>query len=99
MGFADRIEAINTVMLKRFRVPVHIGAFPTDGIFYAAGKLEVMLDGGVTSSEPLLLLDTATAALVDENSTIITIDGVQYQCTQKLPDGGGFIELHLTKDF
>lgn len=79
--------------------PITIGTTGTVGKFKAAGKLVEMYGGGVTTTGPLLLLSETDAATVTENSTTITIDAVAYQATQKLPDGSGFVELELTKDF
>lgn len=78
---------------------VTIGSTVTLGKFKAAGKLVQMYDGSVQTTGPLLIISEVDAALVTENSTTITIDAVQYQATQKLPDGTGFVELELTKDF
>lgn len=86
-------------MIAAMGADINIGALPARGVFQQAGKLVVLLDGSVTTSEPLLLLAPDDAALVVENDTIITIDAVQYQCIKKLPDGAGFIELQLTRDF
>jgi hypothetical protein len=58
-----------------------------------------MYDGSISTTGPLLTLSETDAALVTENSTIITINAVTYQATQKLPDGSGFVELELTKDY
>lgn len=78
---------------------ITIGALAKYGKFKAAGKLVQMYDGSVSTTGPLLILSEADAGLVTENSTTITIRGVAYQATQKLPDDAGFVELELTKDF
>lgn len=88
-----------TAMLTATGQTITIGAASTVGKFKAAGKLMQMYDGSVATSGPLLIISETDAALVTENSTVITISGTQYHAIQKLPDGSGLVELELTKDF
>lgn len=67
---------------------------------YSTGPREITRNGAaVWTDEPTLLLSAADAALVTRNSTIITTGGVSYQAYEKTPDGSGFVELDLTRDF
>lgn len=88
-----------SAMIDAMGDDIVIGSVNTVGIFQSAGKMVELYNGSVGTTGPLLTLSEASAALVTENSTVITISGVQYQATQKLPDGAGFVELELTKDF
>jgi alpha-D-ribose 1-methylphosphonate 5-triphosphate synthase subunit PhnL len=86
-------------MLAVMGQTVTIGATAAIGVF-SDGPREVIRNGvTVITDSPTLLLDTTTAALVTTDSTVITIDGVQYQAFNKSPDGAGFVELDLTRDF
>ena len=91
--------ADQAAMIASLSVSITIGTTSAVGVFAAAGKVVPMFDGSFSTTGPLLTLDTATAALVTENSTVITIGGVTYQATQKIPDGTGFFEFELTKDY
>ena len=69
------------------------------GVF-STGPREVVRNGAmIYTDEPALLLSAADAASVTKNSTVITIGGVQYQAYNAVPDGSGFVELDLTRDF
>lgn len=76
-----------------------IGSTAATGVFQAAGKMVPLFDGSIATTGPVLTVSEADAALVTRNSTVITIGAVTYQVTQKTPDGAGFVELELTKDF
>ena len=93
--------ADQTAILAATGQPVSLDFYPTIGKLKEAGKLVQMYDGSVNTTGPLLILSEADAALVTENSTIITIidTDVTFQVTQKLPDGAGFVECELTKDY
>lgn len=76
-----------------------LGSSTATGVF-SDGPHEVTRNGVVLiTDQPTLLLDTTAAAMVTTDSTIITIGGVQYQAFNKVPDGAGFVELDLTRDF
>ncbi len=87
------------VMLDMLGDSVLIGAASTVGIFSEPGKREDVYTGNIITTAPVLLLSSADAATVTENSTIITIGGTQYQAFEKVPEGDGFMMLALTKDF
>lgn len=78
---------------------VFIGQIEKTGIFQMPGKAIDLYSGAVISNAPTLLLDEDDAANVTENDTVIEIDYEQYQATQKLPDGTGFVLLELTRDY
>lgn len=86
-------------MLDAMSTPCLIGLTPASGIFSAPGKAVDHYDGAVITTAPTLLVDEPTAAMVAENSTVITINNVDYQATDKMPDGAGFVALSLTTDF
>lgn len=90
---------IGSMALADFGRPVTIGATAAVGVFSAPGM--AIEHNGMTliTTEPTLLLDAAVAATVTNNSTVITIGGVQYQVFEKMPDGSGFVLLNLTTDF
>jgi acetyl/propionyl-CoA carboxylase alpha subunit len=69
------------------------------GLFQEAGKLVQTFSGEVVSSGPILTVTEAMADNIIENETALTINDINYQATQKLPDGAGFVEIELTKDF
>jgi len=76
-----------------------IGITPLTGI-YSTGPREITRNGAVVwTDEPTLLLSTADAELVELNQTIITINNVDHQAYNRVPDGAGFVELDLTRDF
>jgi len=94
--FAD---ADITAMLAAMGEAVTIGATAATGLFSEPGR-PVVRDGmTVVTTTPSLLLAEADAALVTINSTTITVAGVQYQAFLKTPDGAGFVDLDLTRDF
>lgn len=69
------------------------------GVF-STGPREVIRNGAaIFTDEPALLLSATDAAAVTKNSTVITIDDVEYQAYNAVPDGSGFVELDLTRDF
>lgn len=68
------------------------------GLFDQAGKLVQQYDGSVMTSGPTVTISEADAALVREES-ILTIDGIDYIHTQKMPEGSGLVTLELSKDF
>lgn len=86
-------------MVNAMADAILIGITPASGIFQSAGKFVELYNGSVGTTGPLLTVSETTAASITENSTVITIGGVTYQATQKLPDGAGFVELELTKDY
>ena len=86
-------------MLTAFGDAAIIGGITYVCEFSKAGKLVQMYDGSVSTTGPLLTVSTTTAALITENSTVITVAGTTYQATRKQPDGAGFVELELTKDY
>jgi tetrahydrodipicolinate N-succinyltransferase len=76
-----------------------IGTTSAIGVF-SDGPREVIRNGVmIITDTPSLLLDTTNAALVTTDSTVITISGVNYQAYNKVPDGAGFVELDLTRDY
>ncbi len=86
-------------MLSAIGGPVLIGAVPATGVFTGPGQ-PVVRDGvTMITDAPTLLLSETDAATVVKDSTVITIDGTQYQAYEKTPDGAGFVELDLTRDF
>ena len=88
-----------TAMIDAMGTTCLIGINPATGVFSTPGKAVDLQTGSIITTEPSLLVDQATADLVIENSTIITINNVDYQATDKMPDGAGFIALSLTTDF
>lgn len=79
--------------------PIDLEGVATVGYFCETGK-PIIRDGATfITSEPILKLSETDAAAVLKNDTIITIEGVAYQAYQKTPDGSGFVELDLTRDF
>lgn len=96
MALGDEIAGMAQADFGR---SILIGLTPVTGIFSAPGKSVDHYDGAVITTAPTLLVDIATAALVEENSTIITINNVDYQATDKTPDGAGLVVLSLTTDF
>ena len=92
---ADDID----VLLNALGDSVLIGTAATVGVFSEPGKREDIYTGNVITTAPTLLLSSADAATVTENSTIIIHTGTQYQAFEKVPEGDGFVMLALTKDF
>ena len=90
---------INSLALSDFGQAVLIGITPATGIFSTGPREVVRNDARVWTDQPTLLLSEADAATVTRNSTIITIGGVTYQAYEKTPDGSGFVELDLTRDY
>lgn len=86
-------------MLAAFGSQIIIGAIPVTGLYQSAGKVVQLFDGQIVTTGPIITLSESDAEMVDENSTIISVDGTQFQATQKLPDGAGFVDIELTKDF
>lgn len=67
--------------------------------FQTSGKT-IGSDGYLlVTSEPSILVSEADGAMIIRNATIITIDAVDYQAFNNLPDGAGFIQFDLTRDF
>ena len=92
-------DEITGLALADFGRAILIGSTPAVGIFNT-GPREVIRNGVmVITDTPSLLLDTTTAALVTTDSTVITISSVNYQAYNKVPDGAGFVELDLTRDY
>jgi len=86
-------------MLGAMGQTVTIGTTSAIGVF-SDGPREVIRNGvTVITDSPTLLLDTTTAALVTTDSTVITISTLNYQAYNKVPDGAGFVELDLTRDY
>lgn len=88
-----------SAMVRAMADSILIGSTAAYGVFQAAGKTVPMYDGSVITTGPLLTVSEATAALITENSSIITIGSTAYQATQKVPDGAGFVDIELTKDY
>lgn len=86
-------------MLSALGGPVTIGAAAVTGVFNEPGQPVNRNGVTVITDAPTLLLSVADAAPVVKDSTVITIDGVLYQVYEKTPDGAGFVELDLTRDF
>lgn len=86
-------------MLAAFGQAVTIGAVSTTGAFDAPGKPVIRNGETIITDAPTLLLSEADAALVTKDSTVLTIGGVTYQAYEKTPDGAGFVELDLTRDY
>lgn len=81
-------------------VTVTIGASSYTGLLDEPGKVITNLGEELQTTEPVLLVATATAALVTRNSTVITINGTTYQAFDKIEDKrSGFVSLPLTTDF
>lgn len=91
--------ADRAAMISAMGTACTIGSTAAVGVFSAPGM--AIEHNGMTliTTEPTLLLDAAVAATVTNNSTVITIGGVQYQAFEKMPDGSGFVLLNLTTDF
>lgn len=99
MGWNEANARHVELLLQRFGVPIAIGSTSATGIFIEPGK-QIERNGAVViTTEPMLQLKTTAAALITTDSTVITIAGVQYQAFNKVPDGAGFVELDLTRDF
>lgn len=75
------------------------GAPATIGLFDAPGKPVIRNGETIITDAPTLLLSDADAALVTKDSTVIVVGGVSYQAYEKTPDGAGFVELDLTRDY
>lgn len=88
---AAMISAMGQTML--------IGITPVTGI-YSTGPRELQRNGAVIwTDEPTLLIAETDAEQVTLNQTIITINNVDYQAYNRVPDGSGFVEFDLTRDF
>lgn len=99
MGWNESNARANELHLRRYGSPCLIGITPATGIF-STGPREVVRNGmTIYTDEPSLLLSVADAELAEKNSTIITVDDTDYQAFEKVPDGSGFVELSLTRDF
>ena len=99
MGWHEANARHVELLLQRFGVPITIGSTPETGIFIEPGKQIERNGAVVVTTEPMLQLKTSVAATVTNNSTVITIGGVQYESFEKMPDGSGFVLLNLTTDF
>lgn len=99
MGWNEANARHVELLLQRFGVPVLIGSTPVTGIFIEPGKPIERNGVVVNTTEPMLQLKTSDAALVTTASTVIAIAGVNYQAFNKVPDGSGFVEFDLTRDF
>jgi hypothetical protein len=88
-----------TAMIDAMGQPVTVGLAQTTAVFNT-GPREVARNGmTVYTDTPTLLVSVAVGDLVEKNLTIITVDDVDYQAFEKVPDGSGFVELDLTRDF
>jgi len=86
-------------MIAAMGQQVLVGIDTVTGI-YSTGPREITRNGtAVWTDEPTLLLAAADAELVELNQTIITISNVDYQAYNRVPDGAGFVEFDLTRDF
>jgi hypothetical protein len=88
-----------TAMIGAMGQTVTIGTVSKTGVFSTGPREVVRNDARVWTDQPTLLLSEADAATVTRNSTIITIGSVTYQAYEKTPDGSGFVELDLTRDY
>ncbi|MCX5875307.1 MAG: hypothetical protein NT087_03215 [Deltaproteobacteria bacterium] len=86
-------------MLSAMGGPVTIGGVDYTGDFADPGKPVFRNGETIITDSPTLLLSEAVAALVTKDSTVLTIGGVNYQAYGKTPDGVGFVDLDLTRDF
>jgi hypothetical protein len=86
-------------MISAMGTACTIGVAPAVGVFSAPGMAIEHNGMTLVTTEPTLLLDEVVAATVTNNSTVITIGGVQYESFEKMPDGSGFVLLNLTTDF
>ena len=69
------------------------------GVFSAVEE-SVDLEGGrLLVDSPTIMLPVAMAALISDNSTVLTIAGVQYQSHERGPDIANLVTLYLTRDF
>lgn len=91
--------ADRAAMLAAMPTACTIGAAPAVGVFSAPGMAIEHNGMTLVTTAPTLLLDEVVAATVTNNSTVITVGGVQYQAFEKMPDGSGFVLLNLTADF
>lgn len=91
--------ADRSAMLAAMATACTIGVAPAMGVFSAPGMTIEHNGMSLITTEPALLLDEVVAATVTNNSTVITVGGVQYQAFEKMPDGAGFVLLNLTQDF
>lgn len=88
-----------TAMIDAMGQPVTVGLTQTTAVF-STGPREVVRNGmTVYTDTPTLLVSAAVGDLVEKNETIITVDSTDYQAFEKVPDGSGFVELDLTRDF
>lgn len=78
---------------------VHADGSPIMGEFSDPGKPVFRNGETIITDSPALLLSEADAALVTKDETVIVVDGVNYQAYEKTPDGAGFVELDLTRDY
>lgn len=90
---------ITALAQNDFGTPVLIGPVQATGIFSAPGTTIERNGMALKITEPVLLVSDENAELVTNNSTELTINGVCYQCFAKTPDGLGFTELDLTRDY
>jgi hypothetical protein len=86
-------------MLAALGGPATIVAATVTGVFNEPGQPVNRNGVTVITDAPTLLLSAADAATVTKDSTVITIDGTEYQAYEKTQDGAGFVELDLTRDF
>lgn len=88
-----------TAMIDAFGDDVTTDFETMRGIYQAPGKVFDSYNGGIVTTSPTLLLSEIDAALITENSTFITIGAETFQAIEIMPDGAGFSELTLTKDY
>lgn len=69
------------------------------GIFYEPGKQIVQFDGSVSTSDPYLVVDAATAETITVNDTVITVNGTEYLAVNIQRDRAGWYGVNLTRDF
>ncbi len=92
-------QADITAMIDAMGQPVVVGLTQTTAVF-STGPREVVRNGMTLYTDtPALLVSAEVGELVEKNETIITVDDVDYQAFEKVPDGAGFVELDLTRDF
>ena len=88
-----------TAMIDAMGQPVTVGLTQTTAGFSTGPREVVRNNMTVYTDTPTLLVSVAVGDLVEKNLTIITVDDVDYQAFEKVPDGSGFVELDLTRDF
>ena len=72
---------------------------PVYGVF-VCGEHVLDQDGAAMMlDKPTLLMQEADAALITDNSTVVTVGGTQYQSYDRSKPMCGVVTLYLTRDF